>query len=266
MAQMLGNKDGKPVIKHPYDKFYRIKDYKIGENGQLKVRHDRTGRPNYLMRNDGGRFKDVTLEAGMKYGHGRGLSPTWWDYNDDGHLDLYIANDWGDRDFLYHNNGDGTFRDAIEDAVPYTSMFTMGSDTGDLNNDGRIDFIAADMSGTTHYKRKISMGSMQAEQIEFMLKARPPQNMRNAVYLNTGTDRLVEAAYLMGLANSDWSWAVKIADLDNDGFNDVFITNGMEQSIRELEGSAAGATGTELRKEKNLAFRNSGNLKFEDSR
>ena len=264
VAQMVGEKDGKPVIKHPYDKFYRVKDYKIGENGSLKLKHDRTGRPNYLMRNDGGKFKDVTLEVGMQPGHGRGLSPTWWDYNDDGHLDLYIANDWADRDFLYHNNGDGTFRDAIEEAVPYTSMFTMGSDTGDLNNDGRIDFFAADMSGTTHYKRKVSMGSMQADQIEFMLKVRPPQNMRNAVYLNTGTSRVLEAAYLMGLANSDWSWTVKIADLDNDGRNDVFITNGMEQNLREIEGTAAGNSGKELRKEKNLAFRNTGNLAFED--
>lgn len=265
LSEMIGNENGKPVIKHPYDKFYRIKDYQIDEAGGLKVKHDRTGRPNYLMRNDGGKFKDVTLEVGMEYGHGRGLSPTWWDYNDDGHLDLYIANDWADRDFLYHNNGDGTFRDVIEEAVPYTSMFTMGSDTGDLNNDGRIDFFAADMSGTTHYKRKVSMGSMQADQIEFMLKARPPQNMRNAVYLNTGTERLLEGAYLMGLANSDWSWAVKIADLDNDGMNDVFITNGMEQNLREIEGSAEGATGMELLKEKNIAFRNAGDLRFEES-
>lgn len=265
LNQMIGNEGGKPVIKHPYDRFYRVKDYKVDKQGRLQVKHDRTGRPNYLMRNDGGKFKDVTEEVGMKYGHGRGLSPTWWDYNDDGYLDLYVANDWADRDFLYQNNGDGTFRDVIEEAVPYTSMFTMGSDAGDLNNDGRIDLIAADMSGTTHYKRKVSMGSMQADQIEFMLRARPPQNMRNAVYLNTGTERLLEGAYLMGLANSDWSWAVKIADLDNDGLNDVFITNGMEQNLREIEGSADGASGKELRKEKNLAFRNEGDLYFKES-
>ena len=266
-AQIVAMENGLPVIKPPYDKFYRITAYRKAPGGDgYHVKWDRCGRPNYLFRNNGdGTFSDVTAAAGMEPGHGRSLSATWWDYNDDGHLDLYVANDWGDRDFLYHNNGDGTFRDAIEDAVPCTSMFSMGADSGDLNNDGLIDFIGADMSGTTHYKRKISMGAMEAETTAFMASARPPQNMRNAVYLNTGTGRVMEAAYMMGLANSDWSWAVKIADLDNDGRNDVFITNGMEQNMREIEGTSDGTSAQELRKEKNVAFRNAGNLKFEDS-
>ncbi|MGI9244415.1 MAG: FG-GAP repeat domain-containing protein, partial [Verrucomicrobiales bacterium] len=204
-AQMIGQKDGKPIIKPPYDKFFRMTAYRKAPEGGFQVKWDRCGRPNHLFRNNGdGTFSNVTQAVGMEPDHGRSLSAAWWDYNEDGHPDLYVANDWGDRDCLYYNNGDGTFREAIKEAVPSTSMFTMGSDSGDLNNDGKIDFIAADMSGTTHYKRKVSMGSMQADKIAFMVAARPPQNMRNAVFLNTGTERLLEAAYLTGLANSDW--------------------------------------------------------------
>ena len=268
LKKMIGQKDGKPVVNSPYHQYFRITDYRKHPSGEgFEVKYDHTGRPDYLFRNNGPgpggqiTFTEVTTQAGMQHGHGRGLSATWWDYNEDGHPDLYVGNDWGDRDFLYHNNGDGTFRDAIEEAVPYTSMFTMGSDVGDLNNDGRLDLFVADMSGTTHYKRKISMGAMEAETTAFMAAARPPQNMRNAVYLNTGTGRLMEAAYLMGLANSDWSWAVKIADLDNDGRVDVFVTNGMERNIREKEGDPT-EDAEELRKENNLAFRNMGDLRF----
>jgi len=265
--KMIGKgPNGKPTLISPYDKVFKLLVKQTPKGPMIKW--DKIGRPDYLYRNNGnGTFEEVTNKAGIIPGEGRGLSATWWDYNDDGLPDLYVGNDWGDRDFLYHNNGDGTFRDAIEEAVPYTTMFSMGADTGDLNNDGRVDFILADMSGTTHYKRKISMGSMEASTTEFMLKARPPQNMRNVVYYNTGTRRVLESAYLVGMANSDWTWSVKIDDLDNDGRSDVFFTNGMEQNIREVE-EGAEKTKTEtqnLRKENNLVFQNLGNYKFSES-
>jgi hypothetical protein len=265
--KMIGKgPNGRPTLISPYDKVFKLLVKQTPKGPMIKW--DKIGRPDYLYRNNGnGTFEEVTNKAGIIPGEGRGLSATWWDYNDDGLPDLYVGNDWGDRDYLYHNNGDGTFRDAIEEAVPYTTMFSMGADTGDLNNDGRIDFILADMSGTTHYKRKISMGSMEASTTEFMLKARPPQNMRNVVYYNTGTRRVLESAYLVGMANSDWTWSVKIDDLDNDGRSDVFFTNGMEQNIREVE-EGAEKTETEtqnLRKENNLVFQNLGDYKFSES-
>ena len=265
--KMIGKgPDGKPTLIAPYDKVFKLLVKQTPKGPMIKW--DKIGRPDYLYRNNGnGTFEEVTSEAGIIPGEGRGLSATWWDYNDDGLPDLYVGNDWGDRDFLYHNNGDGTFRDAIEEAVPYTTMFSMGADTGDLNNDGRVDFILADMSGTTHYKRKISMGSMEASTTEFMLKARPPQNMRNVVYYNTGTRRVLESAYLVGMANSDWTWSVKIDDLDNDGRSDVFFTNGMEQNIREVEegGEKTKNETQNLRKENNLVFQNLGNYKFSET-
>jgi len=265
--KMIGKgPNGRPALIPPYDKVFKLLVKQTPKGPMIKW--DKIGRPDYLYRNNGnGTFEEVTTKAGIIPGEGRGLSATWWDYNDDGLPDLYVGNDWGDRDYLYHNNGDGTFRDAIEEAVPYTTMFSMGADTGDLNNDGKVDFILADMSGTTHYKRKISMGSMEASTTEFMLKARPPQNMRNVVYYNTGTRRVLESAYLVGMANSDWTWSVKIDDLDNDGRSDVFFTNGMEQNIREVEeGKEKTETETQnLRKENNLVFQNLGNYKFTES-
>ena len=265
--KMIGrDKNGKPFLIPPYNMAFKLMIKKGPEGPMLKW--DKIGRPDYLYQNNGdGTFTNVTRAAGIVAETGRGLSATWWDYNDDGRPDLYVANDWGDRDYLYHNNGDGTFRDVIEEAVPYTTMFSMGADAGDLNNDGRVDFIVADMSGTTHYKRKISMGNMSASTTDFMLKARPPQNMRNTVFYGTGTQRLFESAYMVGMANSDWTWSVKIDDYNNDGFSDVFYTNGMEQNIRETEDGDEKSINEvkELRKENNLVFQNKGDHKFVES-
>lgn len=258
-AQLISERDGRPILNAPYDRYLAITDYRSNPAGGFDVKYDYAGRPDVLYRNNGdGTFSDVTVSAGMIPGNGRGLSASWWDYDNDGHFDLYVANDWGDRDFLYRNNGDGTFADVAETALPSTSMFSMGSDTGDLNDDGRMDLFCADMSGTNHYKRKISMGSMEASKTAFMVNARPPQSMRNAVFLGTGTPKVLEAAQLMGLQNSDWSWAVRILDLDNDGQNDVFVTNGMEKNIRSSEGAGVAITKAELRNEHNVAFRNTG--------
>lgn len=262
LKEMLGQSNGKPVLMPPYDKFFRITGYRKSAADGFDVKIDRTGQADYLYRNNGdGTFTDVTVAAGMEPGNGRGLSATWWDYNNDGLMDLYVGNDWADRDYLYENQGDGTFRDVIADAVPYSSMFSMGADTGDLNGDGLMDFMIADMAGTTHYKKKISMGAMKADQLDFMINARPTPNMRNMVFLGTGTERLIEAGQMMGLANTDWSWAVKIADFDNDGRSDVFVTNGMEQNVRQMEGGSPGNE-DELFNEKNLALRNEGDLRF----
>ena len=265
--KMIGkDKNGRPFLIPPYNMAFKLL-VKKGKDGPM-LKWDKIGRPDYLYQNNGdGTFTNVTQKAGIIPEKGRGLSATWWDYNDDGRPDLYVANDWGDRDYLYQNNGDGTFRDVIEEATPYTTMFSMGADAGDLNNDGRTDFIVADMSGTTHYKRKISMGNMSASTTDFMLKARPPQNMRNTVFYSTGTHRLFESAYMVGMANSDWTWSVKIDDYNNDGLSDVFYTNGMEQNIRETEDGEEKSLSEvkELRKENNLVFQNKGDHKFVES-
>ncbi len=253
--------NGRPYLEPKHAKYFQLVSA-----GKGKVTYKNLGRRDFLFRNDGnGRFTEVSKDSGLSLARGRGLSSTWWDYDGDGWLDLYVGNDWEDPDRLYRNQGDGTFKDVVKETVPHTTWFSMGSDIGDLNSDGIMDLFSADMSGTTHYKRKISMGSMNAEQNAFLVTARPPQYMRNAAFLGTGTKRVLEGAYLMGLANSDWSWCVKLRDFDNDGHCDVFITNGMAQNIVATETSDGGKPGADdLRKERNLAFRNDGHAHFSD--
>jgi hypothetical protein len=147
------------------------------------------------------KFTDISSEAGID-GPDHGLDATWWDYDADGDADLYVSNDFTDPDKFYRNRGDGTFEDVLAEALPHTPWFTMGSATGDLNNDGLLDLVAADMSATTHYREKVSMGAMDAV-AWFLDTAEPRQYMRNAVYLNTGTERFMEVAHLTGLASSN---------------------------------------------------------------
>ena len=237
------------------------------------------GQADRLFRNDSEpddrspRFTDVTESAGFD-GHFQGLSATWWDYNSDGWIDLYVANDFFGPDQLYRNNRDGTFSDVIQETVPNTPWFSMGSDAGDLNGDGRLDFIASDMAATTHYTQKVNMGDMDAEGW-FLEHGLPRQYMRNAVYINTGTSRFLEVAQMAGLAATDWTWAVKIVDFDSDGHNDVFFSNGMTRDffhadlrakmreLRDRTGENHWSDQPTL-KQRNRFFRNHGSFVFED--
>ena len=246
------------------------------------------GQFDHLYRNDNGHFVDVSIESGIGKSPYYGLSSTWWDYNDDGWPDLYVANDYMGPDHLFRNNGlddNGviTFTDVADEALPHTPWFSMGSDYADINNDGRIDFLASDMAGSNHYRDKLSMGSMSGPNSDawFLNFPNPPQYMRNAVYLNTGTDRFMEVAYLTGLAKTDWTWTVKFGDLDNDGFEDVYFTNGMSrdffngdlkertQQIASKDGSYSLKVLEMWEKEdpyrlNNQVYRNLGDLQFED--
>jgi hypothetical protein len=236
------------------------------------------GQRDRLFRNDGrGRFTDVTTAAGLDH-HGNGLSVVFWDCDDDGWLDLYVANDLHSPDKLYRNLGDGRFADITAQALPHTAFFGMGADFGDLDGDLRLDLCVADMSSTSHYMGKLLMGNMGTHRW-FLMNADPPQHMRNTVYLNTGTGRFLEAGRLLNLASTDWTWAVRFADLDEDARLDLFATNGIPlfsddpDAVRRFDELwAAGQRERaldlyrNLRRidEKNIARRNLGDLQFED--
>ena len=235
------------------------------------------GQSDVLLCNDGnGTFTDVTESAGL-VDHGLGLSSTWMDFDHDGWLDLHVANDLQTKDRLYHNNGDGTFSLMTERLLPHMTWYSMGSDFGDINNDGHFDFLVVDMSSTTHYRSKLQMGDM--DRFRYFMEAEwPPQLMRNALYLGTGTDRYWEIAQLSGLASTDWTWTAKLADLDNDGWLDAYFTNGIARADEmnpDLKTELAGVVRTQgidaalqlIRDQgqdatANLAFRNQGNLEF----
>ena len=266
----FATRDGKPYVLPEYSKYYALK---LQANGKYSM--DNTGRPNRLFRNNGdGSFSDISQQAGI-VAAGHGLSVTWWDYNHDGWPDLYVGNDFDDPDHLYHNNHDGTFSDVLEQSIPHTSWFSMGADFADLNNDCLFDLLVADMSATTHYSQKTTMGEMNAEKLA-RVEGPPPQIMKNALFINSGTERFFEAAELAGLADSDWSWGVKLQDLDNDSRVDVLISNGMVRNFNNSDRQynqqdLIGRSEWDIyedrppRPEKNLAYRNLGNLKFKDS-
>jgi hypothetical protein len=173
--------------------------------------------------NRNGTFTNVTQSAGIT-GESQSHSATWWDYDNDGWPDLYVANDYGYPDRLYHNNRDGTFTDVLSRVLPHTSFSSMGSDLGDVNNDGYIDFLVADMAATSHQRDQHLIADARGRTEETPGSA--PKYHRNALLLNTGTGHFEEAAFLAGVAATDWTWSVRLEDLDNDGHLDLFVTNG----------------------------------------
>lgn len=241
----------------------------------LDYRTNSQGRPDYLYQNNGDlTFTDVTETSGIS-GIAQGHSATWWDFDQDGWPDLYVANDFEASDRLYRNNGDGTFTDVIASTLPLTPYFSMGSDLGDINNDGLVDFFVGDMAATSHEKEMIGIAEInRTSLVNEREDSQFPMYMRNAFFLNTGTGYFNEIAYLNQLDASDWTWAARFADLDNDGWNDLFITNGnirnfMEADLLEEQNVAASLAArirvykdAPLYKEQNLAFRNKGSLKF----
>jgi enediyne biosynthesis protein E4 len=234
------------------------------------------GQRDYLFRNNrDGTFTDVTERAGIQ-GEAAGHSATWWDYDEDGWPDLYVANDFAAPDRLYRNNRDGTFTDVIDSAVPRTPYYAMGSDLADVDGDGRIDFYVGDMAATTREKDQRGMASSRARAQLYPEQPHiAPQYMRNALYLNTGTGRCLEIAQLAGLAATDWTWSVRFEDLDNDGRVDLHVTNGMNREYHNadlLARSMAAENPEEARRvvrespimaEANLAYRNVGEARFE---
>ncbi|HLX59968.1 MAG TPA: FG-GAP-like repeat-containing protein [Planctomycetota bacterium] len=263
----------KPTILPEYQRYFGLTRNGYDAKGRPNWDMDSIGTPDHLYHNNGnGTFTEVTEQAGIG-GAGQGLSATWWDFDGDGLPDLYVANDFTGADKLYHNNGNGTFTDVIN-MMPHTSWFSMGSDFADIDNRGMFDFFVGDMSATTHYKNKTTMGAMGSN-AWFLEHTQPPQYMRNALYINTGAGRFMEGAFWAGLANSDWTWSVKFGDLDNDGRVDLFVCNGMARNFNDSDipfrrDMLIGQTEwniyekTAPRPEKCLAFHNRGGYQFDE--
>ncbi|MBK1879749.1 VCBS repeat-containing protein [Pelagicoccus mobilis] len=227
-----------------------------------------------LFENLGDRFAEVTESAGIS-GEGHGHSALWWDFNEDGWPDIYVANDFSDLDKLYRNNKDGTFTDVLSEVMPQVPYYSMGADFGDINNDGQSDYWVADMAATSREHHIRTVGTHRHVYNVGML-GQTHQSLKNALLLKSGPSSFAEIGFLSGLARTDWTWAARLVDLNNDGWLDAFATNGMLRSFHDgdLGSKQARASHREWMKlvfrnepvlrERNLAYENLGDMQFSD--
>ncbi|MDW3194812.1 MAG: VCBS repeat-containing protein [Cytophagales bacterium] len=195
---------------------------------QMRVTKGLLGKSSsHLYENDGGVFKDITAQAGMlRPSFGLGLSIS--DINDDGWLDIYIANDYYIPDAMYINQGNGRFFDEIKLRASQVSFFGMGVDIADFNNDLHKDILVLDMASKDHYRSKTLMASMDVDQFDMLTEdlGFAHQYMFNSLQLNTSNQNFRNVSHQMGISKTDWSWAGLITDFDNDGWKDIYVTNG----------------------------------------
>lgn len=197
--------------------------------------------PNFsdqLYRNDGGKFTRVTEAAGITRNFGYGLGLVTADVNNDGYTDILVSNDYLENDYLYENQGDGTFVESIEKYTNHTSFYGMGIDASDLNNDGFEDLLQLDMSPEDYVRSKTTMASMNVDLYrQIMASGFHDQYMHNSLQLNRGNGFFSEISQFSGVAKSDWSWAVLGADFDNDAKKEIFITNGYRRDVADKDGN-----------------------------
>ncbi len=190
-----------------------------------------------LLRNDQGIFKDITISAGIisspiTYGLGAGVV----DINLDGWTDIYICNDFSLPDYLYINNGDGTFTDKLQDKLGHTSYASMGNNISDINNDGYPDIFSLDMLPEDNRRQKLLLAPNDYD--FFNLNVRLGfyyQYLRSMLHLNNGNGTFSEIGQIAGIAATDWSWSPLFADYDNDGWKDLLITNGYLRDYTNMD-------------------------------
>lgn len=190
-----------------------------------------------LYKNENGKFKDVSEEAGIygsKIGFGLGVSIS--DLNEDGWPDMYISNDFFERDYLYINQGNGKFNEELPAHMPHTSMFSMGSDIGDIDNDGRPDIFSTDMLPDDMRRVKLlsRFDEFNTETMRFASNFHN-QYMQNCLQWNRGNMKFSEIACLTGVEATDWSWGALILDVNNDGRQDLFVSNGIYKDITNMD-------------------------------
>lgn len=234
-----------------------------------------------LFRNDGNTFTDVTNEAGLNF-FGLTLSATVGDINKDGWPDLYVSNDFSTPDYLFMNNGDGTFSEQVRNVTKNTSFYGMGVDIADFNNDGWLDIFQVDMTAKDNRRSKANMASMNPDLFWSTVNSGfHYQYMQNSLQLNTGrmNDSLPDfsnISRLSGVSSTDWSWGPLFADLDNDGWKDIFVSNGTRREINNrdyfspldknnvpIEKSLEKSLAIPSEKIDNFVYRNKGDLTFE---
>jgi hypothetical protein len=188
-----------------------------------------------LYENINGAFVDITVDAGLPTEKGSGLGLSVSDMNMDGLPDIYVGNDWIVNDFVYYNQGNGTFKDVSNVCMSKQSFFSMGCDIADVDNNGFPDVFVCDMAPYSHYRRNMILNAAPQEYYRLQKKYKThTQYSRNMLHLNR-EGQFVEVGNMMGIARTDWSWSPLFVDFDNDGLKDLFVTNGVKRDIGNMD-------------------------------
>lgn len=236
-----------------------------------------------LYRNDGkNKFENISKSAGISE-LSFGLGHVIRDFNQDGYLDIYIANDFFIPDRLYINNQKGAYKENIKEYFQHIPFYSMGTDAADINNDGEFDFITLDMTPKDHIRNKTMMASMNVQSFKYLTEYKNfiHQYMFNSLSINSGSGKMKDIGLMSGVSQTDWSWAPLLCDFDNNGYKDIFVSNGYKKDIlnndwknelKEIQkqrGSAFSAIDYNKHLESanenaipNQLFSNFGNLKF----
>lgn len=191
-----------------------------------------------LLQNDNGKFIDVSEKAGIYGGiNGYGLGVAISDFNNDGFPDIYVGNDFHEDDYYYLNNGDGTFKERVKDHFGHITRFSMGSDVADVNHDGLPDIISLDMLPEDEKALKSTEGddNIQTQKLRIDRYGYHYQFTRNMLQINQPDGNFIETALLSGVAATDWSWSALFGDYNQDGEQDLFISNGIPKRPNDLD-------------------------------
>ena len=264
------------VINHPDKSFLKIDEYKEGERKGSWMCKD------HLYKNEGGKYLDATFEAKIGLNYAFGLSLICSDFNGDHFDDIYVCNDYTQKDYLWVNQGDGTFKEAVDEFTKHISLFSMGSDFADINNDGKEDLFVSEMLPSDYKRSKTMMADMNPQRFEKIVNSGMHyQYMHNMLQLNQGDGLFSEISQFSGISKTDWSWASFLSDFDNDGLRDLFVSNGYLRDVYDkdsakkrqeyLDKTSGRILDTEdffsltpQTKVSNTIFRNEGELKFAD--
>ena len=185
-----------------------------------------------LYKNENGKFREIGAQAGIQNNFGYALSVVTSDLNGDGYTDIFVANDFAEGDYMYINQKDGTFKEQIKTATNHISMYSMGTDIADINNDGLEDIMVSEMLPEDYKRSKVSMPSMDVEGFYNIVNGgMHRQYMHNALHLNQGNLFFSDVSQMAGVAKTEWSWSVLMSDFDNDGHRDIFVANGYRRDV-----------------------------------
>ena len=220
------------IINHSLQKYTAG----VQDNPGLRKEHN-PAFADKLYRNDNGHFTDVSEQAGIisnVLSFGLGLAIT--DINNDGWPDIYVSNDFNEPDYLFINNHNGTFTESLSRCMDETSLYSMGNDAADFNNDGLIDLATLDMLPEDNKTQKMHSGAENFDKFQFLFsQGFYYQYSRNMLQKNNGDGTFSEVGQLAGVSNTDWSWSALFGDYDNDGNKDLFVSNGYVKDYTEMD-------------------------------